>query len=87
MEEEPEGRMVENDGVAQDAGAETQIDLLTGAAIRSTRKNRLVQKVLRQFFETQIADPKCATAWRFPGNGWTTSRNRATDWHSSYIER
>ena len=52
MDEEPEGRMAENDGAAQDAGAETLIDLLTGAAIRSTPKNRLVQKVLRQLIET-----------------------------------
>ena len=52
MDEEPEGRMAENDGGAQDAGAETLIDLLTGAAIRPTPKNRLVQKVLRQLIET-----------------------------------
>ena len=52
MDEEPQGRMAENDGAAQDAGAETLIDLLTGAAIRATPKNRLVQKVLRQLIET-----------------------------------
>ena len=44
--------MAENNDAAQDAGAETLIDLLTGAAIRSTPKNRLVQKVLRQLIET-----------------------------------
>ena len=47
MDEELEGRMAEDDGGPQDAGAETLIDLLTGAAIRPTPKNRLVQKVLR----------------------------------------
>ena len=52
MDEEPEGRMAENDGDDQDAGAETLIDLLTGVAISPTRKNRLVQKVLRQLIET-----------------------------------
>ena len=52
MDEEPEGRMAEDDRGAQDAGAETLIDLLTGAAIRPTPKNRLVQKVLRQLIET-----------------------------------
>ena len=52
MDEEPEGHMAEDDGGAQDAGAETLIDLLTGAAIRPTPKNRLVQKVLRQLIET-----------------------------------
>ena len=52
MDEEPEGRMAENEGAAQDAGADALIDLLTGAAIRATPKNRLVQKVLRQLIET-----------------------------------
>ena len=52
MDEEPEGRMAENDGGAQDAGAETLIDILTGGPIRPTPKNRLVQKVLRQLIET-----------------------------------
>ena len=52
MDAEPEGQIAENDGAAQEAGAETLIDLLTGAAVRSTPKNRLVQKVLRQLIET-----------------------------------
>ena len=52
MDVVPEGQMAENDGAAQDAGAEALIDLLTGEAIRSTPKNRLVQKVLRQLIET-----------------------------------
>ena len=52
MDDEPEGRMAENNDAAPDAGAEALIDLLTGAAIRSTPKNRLVQKVLRQLIET-----------------------------------
>ena len=56
MDEEPEGRMAENDGTAQDAVPETLIDFLTGAAIRDTPKNRLVQKVLRQLIETYGCD-------------------------------
>ena len=52
MDEEPEGRIAEIEGAAQDVGAEALIDLLSGAAIRSTPKNRLVQKVLRQLIET-----------------------------------
>ena len=52
MDAEPEGQMAENDRAAQDAGAEALIDLLTGETIRSNRKNRLVQKVLRQLIET-----------------------------------
>lgn len=52
MDGEPEGRISENGGAAQDAGAESLIDLLTGAAIPATPKNRLVQKVLRQLIET-----------------------------------
>ena len=52
MDAEPEGQIAENDGAAHEAGAETLIDLLTGAAIRSTPKNRPVQKVLRQLIET-----------------------------------
>ena len=52
MSEGPDGHLAENDGAAQDAGAESLIDLLTGAAIRATPKNRLVQKVLRQLIET-----------------------------------
>ena len=52
MDAEPEGQIAENNGAAHEAGVETLIDLLTGEAIRSTRKNRLVQKVLRQLIET-----------------------------------
>ena len=47
-----DGNGVEQGAAAPDVGAETLIDLLTGAAIRSTPKNRLVQKVLRQLIET-----------------------------------
>ena len=36
---------------------------------------------------TLNTDPNCATPWPLSGNGLATSRNRATDWHSSYIER
>ena len=52
VDEEPQGQLAEINDAAQDAGAETLIDLLTGAALRSTPKNRLVQKVLRQLIET-----------------------------------
>ena len=38
MDEELPGQMAENNDAAQDAGVETLIDLLTGAAIRSTPK-------------------------------------------------
>ena len=48
----PGGNGAENDAAAQDVGAEALIDLLSGAASRSTPKNRLVQKVLRQLIET-----------------------------------
>ena len=46
------GNGVEDNGAAQDAVPETLIDLLTGAAVRDTPKNRLIQKVLRQIIET-----------------------------------
>ena len=52
MNEVPEGQVAENNGGNPDADTEALIDLLTGAAIRSTPKNRLVQKVLRQLIET-----------------------------------
>ena len=48
----PGGNGAENNDAAPDAGAEALIDLLSGAAIRSTPKKRLVQKVLRQLIET-----------------------------------
>ena len=58
MSDEPNGNGqlgengAEQGGAARDAGTETLIDLLTGEAVRSTPKNRLVQKVLRQLIET-----------------------------------
>ena len=52
MNEEPEGQIAEDDGAKPDAGAEMLIDILTGRAVRSTPKNRLVQKALRQLIET-----------------------------------
>ena len=52
MNEDPERQIAENDGGNPDAGVETLIDLLTGEPVRSTPKNRLMQKVLRQLIET-----------------------------------
>ena len=52
MNEEPEGQIAEDAGAKPDAGAEMLIDILTGRAVRSTPKNRLVQKALRQLIET-----------------------------------
>ena len=49
--DEPDGQVTGND--AEEPGAaETLIDVLTGADVRATPKNRLVQQVLRQFIET-----------------------------------
>lgn len=47
-----EGNGAEQGGAAQEASADALIDLLTGRAVRSTPRNRLVQKVLRQLIET-----------------------------------
>ena len=51
MSSELDGQIAE-DGNEPDTGTETLIDLLTGEELRSTPKNRLVQKVLRQLIET-----------------------------------
>jgi len=46
------GNGIEGNGAAQDVIPEALIDLLTGAAIRDTPKNRMVQKILWQLIET-----------------------------------
>ena len=72
----PGGNGAENNDAAQDAGAESLIDLLSGAAIRSTPKNRLVQKVLRQLIETYGFDRSTIrTGYRPTAKG----KRKATD--------
>ena len=48
----PDAQAVTDSGVERDSGGNALIDLLTGADLRDTAKNRLVQKVLRQLIET-----------------------------------
>ena len=70
MNDAPEGQFAENDGGNPDAGVETLIDLLTGEPVRSTPKNRLIQKVLRQLIETYGFDRSAIhTGYRPTANG------------------
>ena len=70
MNDAPEGQFAENDGGNPDAGVETLIDLLTGEPVRSTPKNRLIQKVLRQLIETYGFDRSAIhTSYRPTANG------------------
>ena len=74
MDEDPQGQPAEINDAAQDAGVETLVDVLTGAALRSNPKNRLVQKVLLQLIETYGFDRSNIRTGYRP----TTAGRRAT---------
>ena len=54
MNGDPDGpdEQVTGNDAEESGGPETLIDVLTGADVRATPKNRLVQQVLRQLIET-----------------------------------